>query len=243
MRILQLTDIHLSSNNCTESEVNHQNYIAVIDFIIKNKNTLRFDAIVVTCDISHDGSSLSYERFFHEIERVNSPYAITPGNHDNPTNMLNDSTKKDNLLPIESIFNEQWALFSLDTVVTGENYGIISTEKLQELENKVQKTPQKNIAIFLHHHIFPVGTPLVDICNIQNPSDFIEFCQRYPIKFVGSGHAHTLFQQKKGNVLFSVSPAVCSQWINGTHEVRFADTHGFSVISLNEPTYIETFFI
>ena len=91
--------------------------------------------------------------------------------------------------------------------------------------------------------MIPVGTPLVDVCKLVNADDLLNIFHDSPVKFIGTGHAHTLFQRKIGNILVSVSPALCSQWENGTSTVNIVNNSGFSIISFDEKIFIETHFI
>ena len=60
MRILQLTDLHLSSQNNSQYD---EHFITAINFIKHRKIELKIDFIVITGDISHEGQASSY-RFF-----------------------------------------------------------------------------------------------------------------------------------------------------------------------------------
>ena len=84
---------------------------------------------------------------------------------------------------------------------------------------------------------------LVDVGNLMNSEDLFDICHDGPVKFIGTGHAHTLFLRKIDNILVSVSPAICSQWENGTSTVSIVNNSGFNIISLNERVFIETHFI
>ncbi|NHB88244.1 metallophosphoesterase family protein [Photorhabdus tasmaniensis] len=243
MRILQLTDIHIFSNYCDLKENNDNHYIETIKFILKHKRILNIDALVITGDISHDGGEQSYKIFFQELACLNLPYAILPGNHDNPAVLLHNSIGQKNIKNIEDLSNDEWSFISLNSVVEGKDYGKVDEDEIEKLEEKMRRSGHRNIALFLHHHLLPVGTPLVDICNLQNTKELLTLCQKYPVKFVGSGHAHTLFQRKIGDLLLSVSPAVCYQWENGTNYVNTVNTSGFNIISFNEPVFVETYFI
>jgi len=63
MRIFQLTDLHLSSQNNNQYD-NH--FTAAIRFIQQRKAELKVDGVVVTGDISHEGQVGSYRFFLME---------------------------------------------------------------------------------------------------------------------------------------------------------------------------------
>lgn len=240
MRILQLTDLHLSSQNNSQYDYN---FTDVINFIIQRKTELNIDGIVVTGDISHEGQVSSYRFFFDEMESVDLPYSIMPGNHDNHETLLACSSGRNKLRSIDTFSDSAWCLCSLDTVVRGEDYGAISESEILRLTSLLETVKDQKIALFMHHHPFSVGTPLVDSCKLLNPKSLLKLCRDYPIHFLGTGHAHTLSQQKLGHTLISVAPAVSSQWVNGTREVKYIIASGFNIISLTDRVYTETHFI
>ncbi len=240
MRILQLTDSHLSSENSSQYD-NH--FTAAINFIQQRKAELKIDCIVVTGDISHEGQVSSYRFFFDEMDRLDLPYSIMPGNHDNHETLQVCGSGRNNLRNIESFSNSAWSLYSLDTVVRGEDYGAISDSEILRLSALLAAVKDQKIALFMHHHPLSVGTPLVDSCKLLNPKDLLKLCRDYPIHFVGTGHARTLSQQRLGHTLISVAPAISSQWVNGTREVKNIMVSGFNIISLTDKVYTETHFI
>lgn len=237
MRFLHITDTHLSS-------VEYKNtFEKIIDYINLNKEKLNIDHIIVTGDISDDGSAQSYQEFFREIKKLNLSYNILYGNHDNYLEMMEISSKNGVDIGFEFTTRNGWAIVSLDTVVEGEDYGSVSKDELEKLIERINKYKNYNIALFMHHHIFEVGTPIVDACKLVNSSELLQSINGSSIKFIGTGHAHTLFQRRENGILISVAPAVCSQWINGTILPTKISNSGFNIISLNDDTHIETWLL
>ncbi|MDE9448255.1 hypothetical protein KKJ04_22845, partial [Xenorhabdus bovienii] len=87
--------------------------------------------------------------------------------------------------------NENWHIISVDTVVEKEDYGFITENNLIELERKIINSNGINTAVFMHHHAIPVNTPIVDSCMLNNANSLLTICEKYKVKFIGSGHAHT----------------------------------------------------
>ncbi|MCW2478558.1 metallophosphoesterase family protein [Candidatus Symbiopectobacterium sp. NZEC135] len=244
MRVLHITDTHLfSDENSVQAKIHYENFINALSHFNANRNIFNVDRIIVTGDISHDGGTLSYELFFKNMDRLSLPYAVLPGNHDDIEHLDAAMKAAKHAVTVEQLSSASWALFGLNSVVPGEDYGVIRKETLYKLREDLTGTACENIAIFLHHHLIPVGTPLVDVCQLMNADDLLSICHDSPVKFIGTGHAHTLFQRKIGNILVSVSPALCSQWENGTSTVNVVNNSGFSIISFDENLFIETHFI
>lgn len=237
MRFLHITDTHLSSVE------NNNTFEKIIDYINLNNKKLNIDQIIVTGDISDDGSTESYQKFFREIKKLNLSYNILHGNHDNYIKMMEISSKNGVDIGFEFITRNGWVIVSLDTVVEGEDYGSVSKNELEKLIEKINKYKNYKIALFMHHHIFAVGTPIVDACKLVNSGELLQSINGSSIKFIGTGHAHTLFQRRENGILISVAPAVCSQWINGTISPAKISNSGFNIISLDDDTHIETWLL
>ncbi|WP_269936316.1 metallophosphoesterase family protein [Serratia liquefaciens] len=243
MRIIQLSDIHIFSDETKIAKKHLSNFEGVIDFIRSNIVNINADFVIVTGDISHDGGVLSYEKFFSLMKDIPLPFYVIPGNHDDKKNLYNVGLKYGNNYDVNSFEDDEWRILGIDSVVDNEDYGLIQKNEFDFLENEVQLNSNKKIALFLHHHPIPVGTPIVDDCMLINASELLSSCRALKIKFIGSGHAHTLFQRKIGEALVSISPAVCSQWRNATKEVDSIDNSAFSVVDLGEHVRVEPWFI
>lgn len=243
MRILQISDTHIFSDKHEFASKNYSNIKMVVDFIKSNIDAIKADFVIVTGDISHDGGVSSYETFIELMEGIPLPLYFFPGNHDNIENLYNTCFKDGVNYDVKSFDNDKWRVISVDSVVENEDFGLVSKSEFANLEKEVISSGNKNIAVFLHHHPIAVGTPIVDDCMLINAAEFLHFCQRLKVRFIGSGHAHTLFQRKVGEVLVSVSPAVCSQWKNGTNEIDIIDNSAFNIISLGDHVRVETWFI
>ncbi|AQT55474.1 TPA: metallophosphoesterase [Serratia marcescens] len=243
MRIIQITDTHIYSDDNKFGLKHLSNLKYIVDFIESNDEQINADLIMVTGDISHDGGEASYERFFKTMCDVSLPFYVIPGNHDNKQVLHYVSDKYDCGLNVNSFGDKDWRILSVDSVVDNEDYGFIKNKELVDFEKEVLASRSKKIAVFLHHHPIQVGTPIVDNCMLKNASEFLDICQRLNVSFIGSGHAHTLFQRKIGDTLVSVSPAACSQWKNGTKEVCFIENSAFSVVNLGEHVHVAPWFI
>ena len=131
------------------------------------------------------------------MNRTSLPFYFSrqPRQQKNPDDV---ARKQGGSYDINSFEDDEWRLLSIDSVVDNEDFGRISTQSLDMLEKAIVASGNKKVAVFLHHHPIPVGTPIVDSCMLNNAEELLSLCQRLNVKFIGSGHAHTLFQRKLG---------------------------------------------
>ncbi|AHF75800.1 3',5'-cyclic-nucleotide phosphodiesterase [Sodalis praecaptivus] len=245
MKVLQISDTHLlqEKDSLLLSVPVYQRYLDTLQFIVENQQQLQIDSIIVTGDISHDGSEASYASFLEGLAQLKLPFSLLMGNHDNQQEFVKCAAGMEYLRHISELGGDDWYFLSLDSVVNGEDYGVLDDDALVTFEECLKLKKHKNKAVFLHHHILPVGTPLVDVCNLRNADSFLALCKDYGVKFIGTGHAHTPFQTKWEDILISVSPAICYQWRNGTENISIFNCSGFNVICFADPVHIQTYFI
>lgn len=233
MKVIQLTDLHLTKNK--EIEVFNINPYDNFDFIcreIKNKKITGVDLIVVSGDISDDGNINAYKYFLRGMESLHIPYIVILGNHDlkNTFDEAVMENKPEFIIKSSECTHKDWYITSVDTVVSGEDYGFITENNLKELERKLIMNNAFNTAIFMHHHTLPVGTPIVDSCMLKNASDLLNICDKYKVRFIGTGHAHTPYICHYNDITTCVTPAASFQWSLGTDTINISKGFGFNVI-------------
>ncbi|WP_413735750.1 metallophosphoesterase [Sodalis sp. RH21] len=233
MRIIQLTDLHLfdSHNLALHGHTTHDGLKRVIDFIVFN-NGLGCDAVLVTGDISQDGSLASYYLALQQLERIGLPIVYIHGNHDNKQHMDTVFTRSTLVRPIIELASDTWQLITVDTVQGGDDSGWVTSEEKNRIEQEIIKYKGKNIALIMHHHPVPVGTPLVDDCMLRNGSEIVAICHAHDrVKALICGHAHRDYSQMANQCLIDVCPATCFQWLKGTKTIRAEDKQGFKLLA------------
>ena len=164
MNILQITDLHL----CRKGEkaflhadsgdaLRHS-----IDYFLQSR--IPADLMVVSGDVSSDGSLDSYEYARQELSRLPFPVYCIPGNHDDHKNMA-----KAGLIPADPsdsvcrILNLPEAdLVLLDSTRKGESRGGVSSAQLEFVENALRQAEGKPVFLFLHHTPFITGYTVMD---------------------------------------------------------------------------------
>ncbi|MBI6549350.1 metallophosphoesterase family protein [Xenorhabdus lircayensis] len=237
MKVIHLTDLHLTrSREQRMFDVStYDNFDFVFEEIRRIKSLTVIELVVVSGDISNDGDVDSYRYFLNKMESLKTPYIAILGNHDIKSNFDTALTEEESEYIITSCEynNNTWHIISVDTVVEGEDYGFISKDNFAELERKIIKNSGFNTAIFMHHHAIPVDTPIVDSCMLNNAKELLELCDKYKVRFIGSGHAHTPRTWHHNNMTTCVAPAVAFQWLLGTETVKISTGFGFNIINFS----------
>ncbi|MBE8598140.1 metallophosphoesterase family protein [Xenorhabdus sp. BG5] len=237
MKVIHLTDIHLTQNR--EQKIfdvdPYENFDFVCEEICRIKKITEIELTVISGDITHNGDVDAYRYFLKKMEALMIPYIAILGNHDLKSNFNIAVTEENNSFIIHSreYKNKSWNIISIDTVVEGEVFGFISKDNLAELERKMIKNSKCNTAIFMHHHAIPVGTPIVDSYILNNGKELLDLCEKYKIKFIGSGHAHTPRIWYYNRMTTCVAPAVVSQWLPGIDTVKISRGFGFNIIDFS----------
>jgi len=219
-RILQLSDTHLVAPPKLVSKKldTYSLFGAAVDRVINDLTKIGpIDAVVVTGDVSDDGSVGSYEAFREIIERIDLPYYVIPGNHDCRETMLglfNDSKYNAGVEKFHWVkrFGDM-QLIGLDTVVPKSGGGIFDSVSLDFLASSLSSDPEIPTMIAMHHPPFISGVHFMDAISLKGSDAFAELLQSVPndIRII-CGHLHTMVVGSVGNRVAISSPATCSSF-------------------------------
>src|SRR3990167_2338260 len=114
IRVVQISDIHLfkDTTKALLGVKTQDSFQAVFDLIKEQKDTI--DLMILTGDLSQDGSIESYQRLAEMINQLNIPTYFVPGNHDDektfatvyPDGMLSDN---------RHLVHKKWQFILLDS--------------------------------------------------------------------------------------------------------------------------------
>ena len=138
-----MSDLHLTKGGTPIWETNTMDHFNKSIDIIRGMNDI--DAIIVTGDISDDGSEWTYQYADRTFSSLGVPTYCCPGNHDSLKVMLDDYNPSFySVLPASRLIRG-WKLLSLNTVIKDDENpdqnkarGFLSEESMiymrQELE-------------------------------------------------------------------------------------------------------------
>lgn len=216
--ILQLSDTHIVPEGALVSgRLNTADAFARLVARISNMRDQigKLDAIVVSGDLSDDGSAESYVRFKSLMEPLDVPIYVLPGNHDAREPMrgaFSDSLPSDGPLNwTRQVRDVQ--LIGLDTLVEGQGQGRLSSESMTFLQAALSEAGKRPVLLALHHPPFPCGIAFMDKIGLTNQNEFRDIVAKHPgvIRIV-CGHIHSMMVANVAQHIAISAPSPCSSF-------------------------------
>jgi 3',5'-cyclic AMP phosphodiesterase CpdA len=219
VKLIQLSDLHLVPPGKLTSKVLDTNSILeeTINGILRKKDYFgKIEGLVVTGDVSDDGSIESYLSAHEKLIKLNVPVLVIPGNHDlrNPMReVFNEhvefSTKSSQF---DWVFKyEETVIVGLDSLIEGENFGFLEKTSLEFLSNQLSIHNGSDIVLLIHHPPIKTGIYFMDKIGLTNSSDLSECLKatNRPVRIL-CGHVHGVYHGLLGIHPVVSAPSVCS---------------------------------
>lgn len=240
LKVIQFTDTHLFADKAQHLQgyCTYQNLSETIDYLLVSEELPHF--VLLTGDISQDESSASYQLAQAQFERLNIPVYWIHGNHDDETKVKPSFGTSPYLKQLKHLTTLFWDFIAINTCRQGTDDGYLEESELAYFWQSVDiaKNNNKNIAVVMHHHPYPVATPLVDACMLQTADDFLtQIKQCSEIKLIICGHVHGNYQIPYGDLMIEACPATSFQWKKGTNALLTENKRGFKRFVFYANTY------
>ncbi|MBL7764626.1 MAG: metallophosphoesterase [Chitinophagaceae bacterium] len=242
MKFIQITDSHLLEginvklHNMPINEIHNK----IISEVKKLNTEIEF--VLITGDISDNGSEESYHNAKEIFSSLNKPTYWIAGNHDNleAIHLFNNQTniKSDKSFTSNGIHFILLNSVALSPDGKNRNRGVLSSKELAFLKLELKQNPTKQIVVALHHPPIKSGT-WKDDRMLENAEEFLEVIKQYSnIKLVLYGHQHQVNETTIGETKFYSPPAASFQFDKNI-KWGFDDLPpGFGVISIiNDNTF------
>ncbi|MBA2711277.1 MAG: metallophosphoesterase [Tatlockia sp.] len=229
LKIIQLTDTHLFSNDSLLFGVNCNR---TFDIVTNNlfKNELHdTDLILLTGDLSQDESFGSYQHLINTFKPYQVPVFWIPGNHDN-LNLMNIAFSVSPLFfRRDQLELKHWIFIFLNTQLEGSINGFINQHDLILIKNGIKKAAllNKKIALIMHHHPVSLGTPLIDKYFINNQEELWKIIGNTKVELAICGHVHGDYTLHHNNVKVESAPATCFQFKKGSTTLEIENLVGY----------------
>ncbi len=219
-KFIQISDCHIDDQTLAMGSDTQAN----LKTIIKEISNLEFDALLISGDLTHNGTLNSYELLQEILSPIKQPIYVFGGNHDN-ANHLNQIFKN-------NLFNSfslgKWSVVSIDSVQPNKTSGWVAKEALKTLDETLKAVNSEHVIVALHHPIVPMNSSWDDELSLENPQDLFQVLNKYSkIRGVVFGHAHEAAEFAHDNFKIISCPSTALQF---TSESRI----GFNKFDLRD---------
>lgn len=217
-RFLQLTDLHVVAPGAMCSGVLDTRAIlrAAIDRLLDRCDALApLDAVLITGDVSDDGTPESYEYARAQLDRLGLPLLPVPGNHDSREAFRTGFSDTPGM-PAEGLID--WTaeigdtlVIGLDTLVEGQGGGVLRHDSIAFLTEALKDAGPRPVIVALHHPPLQTGIRFMDAIGLEGvPALAAALEQATGEVTVVSGHVHGVYHGRIGRHPVATAPAICS---------------------------------
>lgn len=220
MQFAQLTDLHVGS--ATDGALHNgvdplASLVAAVNRV--NDFTPPPDVVVVTGDLVDEGSAAEYAIVRGALDRLDMPYLVIPGNHDERGAMRTAFSDHPEIASADEDFL-QWVvddqavrLVGLDTVIAGRTEGELCARRLDWLRETLAAEPEQPTVVAMHHPPFDTGLWWMDRYGmIAGATQFRSIIEANPqVVRVLCGHQHRNVSINWGPTMLSICPSTWFQ--------------------------------
>ena len=210
--LIQISDIHLTpEGSLFPGARTRDNLVAALNLLAESG--LRPHLLILTGDLANAGEPACYEDLAEIMdgatEATGGTVVYLPGNHDERSAFRRHLLdQKASSSPINQI---HWIgglrVVSLDSVVTGEDYGELDEETLAFLKDAIGTPAPDGTVLALHHP--PIASPVQPMADImlRQPERLADSIDGSDVRLIISGHNHHGMLGTLASVSVWVSPA------------------------------------
>lgn len=228
MRLLHLSDLHMTDNGFEIWGTDVKGHFDRAIELIRQLDEI--DGIIVTGDLSNDGSEWSYSYISRSFKKLNIPFYCCPGNHDCIETMVDMGLCK---VPNVAYIND-WKLLMLNSTIHDMSRGILNADTLSFVDSELSKDCMPTIIAFHHPPIEPGGW--LNRRLLENRDFFTKYIsEKNNVKLVLYGHIHYHIQHRIGNTLFSAAPSIGYAFDKDMPKFQIAKgQEGFDIIDIHD---------
>lgn len=184
-----------------------------------NSTTPRPAAVIMTGDLVDQGEPEQYEHLKSLLAKLDIPYYLLVGNHDDRT-ALRDAFADRAELRAGGEFVQYTAdigplrLIALDSMVPGQSAGLLCDTRLAWLQQQLDASTDKPVIVALHHPPFVTGIGHMDALRLEPASatKLAALISQHPnVERVICGHVHRPMFVRFGGTIASAVPAPAHQ--------------------------------
>ena len=217
-RFLHLSDLHVVAEGTTSSGVLDTRSVlsSTIDHIIEMLPGLSpIGAVLVSGDISDDGTQCSYEFARAQLDRLGLPIFSVPGNHDKRS-IFREVFCDFMTLPKSGSINWEAEIagtqvIGLDTLVEGSGSGAVDENGLALLTSTLAHSNKSPTVVLMHHPPFLTGIKFMDAIGLTNIGAMTAaLATENRSLIVLAGHVHGVHHCQLSGHPVVTAPSICS---------------------------------
>src|SRR4030088_2380928 len=217
MLIAQISDLHVRPDGVLYGDQVPSNAMANAAINHLNRLVPRPELVIVTGDIVDGGRNEEYEMSRRILARLEIPYLVIPGNHDE-RNAFSAAFCDHSYLPVGGgALNYQFdahpvRIVALDSTVPCQHHGDIDATSLAWLERTLAEDSERPTLLIMHHQPFASGIPYLEAYRHFGADKIAKVIAGCPsIERVLCGHVHRLMAARLGDVVAMSCPSTASQ--------------------------------
>ena len=216
IRIAQVSDCHLPATpGQTYRGIDPRKNLAIL---MKKVKAFRPDLLLLSGDLSEDGSRASYLDLKKYLTPLGVPLLALPGNHDE-AGRLNEYFPGSPVATISVSEHGAWRIIRLNTCVPGRHEGRISEKALEELEAFLNSNENHPFMIALHHQPVETGSPWIDKYPLLEPQQLLRIIDGHAsVKAVLWGHIHQAYAAERNGVAMLGGPSSAINSVPGAQK-------------------------
>jgi Icc protein len=210
--IVHLSDCHLTStgvayNGVIDPEVT---LAAVVAELRRGQaNGHRFDAVVLSGDLTDSGDPDAYRRLRAAVEPLGVPLVYATGNHDVRVAFHRELLGVDDAKPRvqQTMLGDRLRIVTLDSTIVGKGHGRLTDDTLRELGRILGTPAPDGTLVVLHHAPIPPPTPLLTYFTLERESRraLAGVIAGTDVRLVLAGHHHLAQSGTLGGVPVAVA--------------------------------------
>jgi len=205
LRIIQVSDCHVAAD--PDVLYRGQNADEGLAGIVRAARQWKPQLLIVTGDVSEDGSRESYKRTSGLLAQIAVPVVALPGNHDDVELMSRYFPAGPWSGPYLSEM-EDWQLILLDSTAPGCISGSFSPTALEQLQDVLQGSRTRHSLVALHHQPVPAGASWIDRYALEAPEQFFKVIDQAPgTRCIAWGHVHHDFRARRKGISLLGAPS------------------------------------
>lgn len=186
-KLLQISDCHLRSE--ADGRYRGRSPQAGLSQVLDWAADWKPDGVVVSGDLVEDAVAAAYRRLRAGLEGLGCPYAVLPGNHDDPALMTRIFGQRA-CVDVACEDWGDWRLLLLNSARPDRIDGRLLPDDLAALEGFLTEGTSPAL-VFLHHQPLPVATPWIDHHALCNGPELRGLLADHPsVRAVAWGHVH-----------------------------------------------------